>query len=117
MHNYKELNIWKDAIKLVSEIYLITSKFPKQEQFGLTNQIRRASVSIASNIAEGSARKSNLDFSRYLTIAIGSLYELQTQLLIAFNLGYLSSEEHSEIEMKFDVLNKMLYRFEKQLEL
>jgi len=112
MHNYRELNIWKDAVSLVSEIYQTTDKFPKQEQFGITNQIRRSAVSIPSNIAEGSARKSNQDFCRFLTMAIGSLYELQTQLLIARNLGFISSEEFISIDQKLDILNKMIYRFE-----
>jgi four helix bundle protein len=87
-HRFKELNIWKLSRVFCSEIYEVTSTFPDKEKFGLTNQLRRASVSIPSNIAEGSSRKSNKDFSRFLEIAIGSMYEIETQLLIANDFNF-----------------------------
>ena len=83
MHRFKELEIWKKSRVFCNEIYEVTAQFPDTEKFGLTNQLRRASVSIPSNIAEGASRKSNKDFSRFLEIALGSCYEIETQLLIS----------------------------------
>ena len=78
MHNYLELKIWQEARKLVKEVYSITAKFPKEEMYGLTSPIRRAAVSIPSNIAEGTGRNSDKDFQRFLEYAIGFLFELET---------------------------------------
>lgn len=93
MHRFKDLEIWKKSRLFCSEIYTITSKFPDSEKFALANQLRRASVSIPSNIAEGSSRQSNKDFSRFLQITLGSAYEVETQLLIAHDLNFISEEE------------------------
>ena len=93
MHRFKDLDIWKLSRKFCSQIYITTANFPDSERFGLTNQLRRACVSIPSNIAEGSSRSSNKDFSRFLEIAIGSAYEIETQLLIAFDLGFINTNE------------------------
>ena len=93
MHRFKDLEVWKKSRLFCSSIYEITSKFPKSEKFGLTNQLRRASVSLPSNIAEGSSRQSNKYFSRFLQIALGSAYEIETQLLIAFDLNFVNKEE------------------------
>ncbi|MCX6174076.1 MAG: four helix bundle protein [Ignavibacteriales bacterium] len=90
MKTYKELIVWQKAINLVSIIYNNTKNFPKEEIYGLTNQIRRAAVSIPSNIAEGFGRNSKNDFKRFLRISIGSLFEVQTQLEISKNLQFLS---------------------------
>ena len=89
-HNYKELQFWKRSKRLCVYIYKETSEFPSEERFGLMNQIRRCAVSIPSNIAEGSSRNSIKDFKRFLEIATGSAYELETQLSIANDIGYLS---------------------------
>jgi len=86
--DHKELNVWKESVEMVTDIYNITKKIPKEEQFGLTNQIRRAAVSIPSNIAEGAARNSNKEFRQFLYIALGSLSELETQLIISNNLNF-----------------------------
>ena len=86
---YTKLGVWKDAISLVTNIYKLTENFPKSEIYGLASQIRRAAVSIPSNIAEGSARKSNKEYSQFLSISLGSIAELDTQLIIAKNLAYL----------------------------
>ena len=88
---YQELEVWKKSIELVKTIYQVTEKFPQKEQFGLVSQIRRAIVSIPSNIAEGSARYSNRDTARFADIAIGSLAEVETQLIIAKELNYISN--------------------------
>lgn len=89
VQNYRDLEIWRDGIRLTLEIYRATARFPKQEQYGLTSQLCRAAVSIPSNIAEGHAYGSDGVFARHLQIAIGSAAELDTQLLIAQQLDYL----------------------------
>jgi four helix bundle protein len=88
-HTYRDLVAWQRAMGLVTEVYRVTQGFPKTELYGLTAQLRRAAVSIPSNIAEGQARKSYADFQRCLRNARGSMVEVETQLLIARNLGYL----------------------------
>lgn len=92
-HNFRELIVWKEGVQLAKEVYTCTSSFPDSERFGLTSQIRRAVVSVPSNIAEGSARSTNKDFRNFLGFALGSSFELETQLLLAKEFGYLS-EEH-----------------------
>jgi len=87
--NHKNLDAWKLSINFVTEIYKITHSFPKEELYGLTNQIRRCAVSIPSNIAEGSARQSDKELVQFLYISLGSLSELETQLIIAQNLNYV----------------------------
>lgn len=94
---------------LVTDIYSITKTFPGDEIYGLTNQLRRCAVSIPSNIAEGYGRNSTNDYKRFLKIAVGSLYELQTQIEIAFNLGYIENEKHIEIISLSVEIDKMLY--------
>ena len=86
---HKDLDIWKQGIQLVEEVYKATAEFPKEEIYGLTNQMRRASVSIPSNISEGAARGSRKEFIKFLYVALGSLAELETQTIISEKLGYL----------------------------
>ena len=93
--NHKELDVWKKSVDFVTEIYNISRAFPQEEQYGLTSQIRRAAVSIPSNIAEGAARGSDKDFIRFLYIAIGSLVEVETQLIIAKNLHFIENTRYS----------------------
>jgi len=88
---YQDLEVWKKSIELVKAIYLLSENFPKTEQFGLTNQIRRASVSVPSNIAEGISRYSDKDKSKFLDISMGSVAEVETQLIIAKELGFTDS--------------------------
>ena len=90
MKTHKDLNVWKESISLVTFIYEKTKLFPKDELYALTSQIRRSAISIPSNISEGAARESNKEFLRFLFIAQGSISELDTQLLIANNLNFLS---------------------------
>lgn len=104
MHNYKELKIWQRSVNLATTVYAITQSFPKTEQYGLVQQIRRAVVSISSNIAEGAGRKTNKEFGYFLNIAYGSLYELETQLIISTNLGYLEQEKNSKLEIEIEEL-------------
>jgi len=91
--SFRELEIWKKAIILVKELYLLTEKFPKQEMYGLISQIRSAAVSIPSNIAEGHIRNSTKEFQQFLSISLSSLAELETQLIIAREIGYVSEDE------------------------
>ena len=86
MHNYKKLNVWISSISLVKNIYNLTRKFPKEEMFVLTQQLRRAAISIPSNIAEGAGRNSNAQFKNFLQISIGSCFEVETQLIISKEL-------------------------------
>jgi four helix bundle protein len=91
MHRFRDLEFYKRSRNLAVEIYLTTRNFPRNEQYGITNQIRRSAVSIPSNIAEGTSRRSNKEFSRFLDIAMGSAYELETQLSIAKDIRYLNT--------------------------
>jgi four helix bundle protein len=93
MITHKDLDIWKLGIELVEEVYKTTVAFPKEEIYGLTNQMRRASVSIPSNISEGEARGSKKEFVKLLYIALGSLAELETQTIISEKLGYLKNHQ------------------------
>ena len=117
MHQFKELEIWKRSRIFCSQIYTITSKFPSDEKFGITNQLRRASVSIPSNIAEGSSRNSNKDFSRFLEIAIGSGYEIETQLLIALDLSFIKPEDLEKYVNELNEIIKMISRFRSNLKI
>ena len=105
---YKELIVWQKAMMLTRQIYHSTKHFPPDEQYGLTSQIRRSAVSVPSNIAEGYGRGSNKDFSRFLKIARGSLFELQTQNQIALDLNYLTDQDYQIIEQLSDEVSKML---------
>jgi four helix bundle protein len=95
--NFRDLIAWQKAMGFVTEVYRATASFPADERFGLTSQLRRSSVSIPSNIAEGHGRDSTRDFLKFLSIAYGSLNEAQTQILIAESLGYLSSETSAKL--------------------
>ncbi|MCI0752052.1 MAG: four helix bundle protein [Flammeovirgaceae bacterium] len=116
--SYRELDVWKQSRLLVGNIYQLTKKFPKEEQFGLTNQMRRAAVSIPSNIAEGCGRNHYRDSIQFFFVARGSLYELETQLIVAADLDLVSSDE---LELNLDqvvrckkLLNGFIKYFEKQ---
>jgi four helix bundle protein len=115
MHKFKELEIWKKSRLFCSEIYKITSNFPDSEKFGLTNQLRRASVSIPSNIAEGSSRSSNKDFARFLQITLGSAYEIETQLLIAYDLKFINNEDLEKLSQNLESIIKMTSKFKSTL--
>lgn len=108
MRTHKDLDVWKLSIDFVTEIYTITKGFPKEEQFGLTNQIRRAAVSVPSNIAEGAGRKSDKEFLQFLYISLGSVQEIDTQILISLNLNYLTKSEYEILLIKLDQISKML---------
>lgn len=90
---HKDLDVWKYSMDLVEEIYTMSSKFPDDERYGLTSQIRRSAISIPSNIAEGSGRKSDKELIQFISIALGSLTELETQYLIAIRLKYIDETD------------------------
>lgn len=115
MHNYKNLTLWQESIVLTTEIYSITKNFPSDEKYGLTSQIRRAAVSVPSNIAEGAGRSSHKEFKHFLTISTGSIFELETQLIVAHNLNFIDDEIMSEISVRISKVQKMLYGLEKSI--
>lgn len=116
MHNFRKMDIWNDSMELVKTIYRICKTFPTDELYGLTSQMQRAAVSVPSNIAEGSGKGSNKDFARFLSISLGSLYELETQVLIAAQLGYYPMETADEICMKIQSLQKRIFNFKQKIE-
>ncbi|AWI26345.1 four helix bundle protein [Flavobacterium pallidum] len=116
MHRFKELHAWKLSREFCKNVYEMTSLFPSDEKFGLTNQLRRAAVSIPSNIAEGSSRNSNKDFCRFLEIAIGSAYEIETQLLIAADLSFITNKNSETLINQLDSIVKMISRFRTTLQ-
>lgn len=115
MHNLKQLKIWNKAIDLTVDVYKATADFPSDERFGLTNQSRRAAVSIPSNIAEGAGRNSNKEFNQFLGIANGSSYELQTQLVISNKLNLLNDDVLNDLLTQIEDLQKMNYSFQQRL--
>ena len=106
---FRDLRVWNDGMDLVEEVYRLTRDFPKHEVYGLTNQLRRAAVSIPSNIAEGQARKHLKEYLQFLSTAKGSLAEVQTQLEIAARLGYITGEQLKPILDRADSLSRQLY--------
>jgi four helix bundle protein len=104
MKTHKDLDAWKNSIDLVTDIYKTTKDFPKDEQFGITSQIRRSAISIPSNIAEGAGRKHNKEFIQFLYIAIGSLSELETQLIILCNINLITKEELEDFNQKIKTI-------------
>lgn len=112
VRTHKDLNVWKEAMELTKDIYSLTTDFPKEEIYGLVSQMRRASVSIPSNIAEGAARGSHKDFIRFLYIARGSLAELETQLLLSGESGFMNN---NEVSGRIDEIRRMLLGLIKSL--
>lgn len=108
MSDYKDLIVWQKSIDLVEEIYKLTSKFPNDETYSLSNQMRRAAISIPSNIAEGNGRNSNKDYVHFLSIARGSKSELETQLYISVRLKYLTSEHTEKAFLLCEEIGRML---------
>lgn len=116
MHNFRKLSIWSKSVELVTDMYRLTNTFPSYEQFGLKSQMQSAAVSCPSNIAEGSAKSSNKDFARFLEMSVGSLYELETQLLVALNLEYIDIQKYDSMQNKIVELEKMIVSFKNQLD-
>lgn len=108
VRSYRDLIVWRKAIELVTEVYRATASFPDAERFGLTSQLRRASVSVPSNVAEGQGRQSTGEFKQFLGHARGSLLEVETQIFIAKNLGYLSREQCTGLHKRTEELGRIL---------
>lgn len=115
MHNFKNLVVWQKSIDLTTEIYSITKGFPLEEKYGLTSQIRRAAVSVASNIAEGAGRKSNKEFKHFLTISLGSVFELETQIIVACRLDLIDESKVSDIQLRISEIQKMIFSLERSI--
>ncbi len=115
IYDYRELRVWRKAIKLAVEVYRVTDTFPKQEQFGLSSQMRRAAVSISSNLAEGSRRSTGKDYHRFVTVAFGSASELESQVIIAAELGFLNISQRSQLFDSLIDVSKMLSGLERSL--
>jgi len=113
--SFRDLKVWKLAVDMTTLVYAVTAGFPKSEIFGLSSQMRRAAVSIPSNIAEGSARGTKKDFKQFVSIARGSNCELQTQLLIASRLGFAQQQKVDEIQFALNEIGQMLNGLSKYL--
>jgi len=113
--SFRDLKIWQKGIELVKDVYKVTQGFPREEIYGLTNQIRRAAVSIPSNTAEGHIRQHRAEFRQFLNIALGSLAEIETQIIISRELNYLSIERAENLISQTDALGKMIRSLLKRL--
>lgn len=110
MQDFKKLRVWQLSREFVSDIYKLTSNFPSHELHSMTNQLRRASYSIPSNIAEGCGKESQKEFKRYLNIAQGSIKEIECFLILSKDLNYISEEQFKKINEKLEIIGKMLWK-------
>ena len=115
MHKVEDLKIWQKSITLAKQVYSVIANLPSDEKYGLSSQIKRCSVSIASNIAEGAGRNSNKEFKHFLSIANGSCYELQTQLILTYELNLIEKYKIDELLPLITEIQKMNYSFQKSL--
>ena len=115
MHQFKELKVWQKGRELVKEIYKSTHKFPQDELFGITSQMRRSAVSIPTNIAEGCSRNSDNELNRFLDIANGSAFELETLVILSFDLEFYSQEEFEFFDSKLNEIQKMIFGLKQSL--
>lgn len=116
MRDFTQLEFWSRSHQLTLSIYKITTNFPKEEQFGLSSQMRRSAASIPANIAEGCGRSSPLDTKRFFTFASGSISELQYQLLLSKDLVYINNQQFKELSEELTSIRKMIYRYSQKLE-
>ncbi|MCZ8228208.1 four helix bundle protein [Flavobacterium sp.] len=116
MRNFRDLEVWQSAVLFVKRIYTITGTFPSEEKFGLVSQINRCAVSIPSNIAEGCSRSSQKDFSRFLQISLGSAFELETQIEIAKEIGFVDRISYMEIIDELNVIQKRIQSLKKYVD-
>ncbi len=110
MKDYKELEVWQKAVHLATSLYEVTRPFPDNEKFGLTSQVRRAATSVPANIAEGWGRGSTNEYVQFLYVARGSLLELETHLIIAHRLGYLTGDQSALVQKQVESIGMMLNR-------
>ena len=109
MNNFRELRVWQKSIDLVTDIYNALSSYPERERFNLVSQVQRSAVSISSNIAEGCGRHSNPAFKQFLSVSLGSAYELETQLIISNKLNFLKEDSFNSLQSKLVEIQKMIY--------
>jgi four helix bundle protein len=114
-HNFRKLTIWKDGMTIVKETYATTKTFPKSEIYSLSSQMQRCSISIPSNIAEGTSKGTDKHFLQYLETALGSAFEWETQLIISFEIGYISEKTFKHLEIKIQNIQGMITRFMEKL--
>ncbi|MCK4810139.1 MAG: four helix bundle protein [Candidatus Omnitrophica bacterium] len=115
MRRFRDLRVWKKGIELVKEIYKTTKSFPKEEQYGLSSQMRRCAISIPSNIAEGFRRKHNKEYKQFLNISLGSCAELETQVIITKELSYIKEDKENELTEIIDHICRMITNLAKKL--
>lgn len=115
MNNYKNLKIWQEAMELAVDVYQLTKSFPKEETYGLTSQLRRADISIPSNVAEGACRNNDREFKQFLGIANGSTGEVDTQLHMAFRLEYITEDTYNKYQERIERIQKMNYNLQTRL--
>ncbi|MCF0182456.1 MAG: four helix bundle protein [Muribaculaceae bacterium] len=115
MRNYRNYDFWQDSISIAKDVYILLKEFPNEERFALCSQLRRAVVSIASNIAEGSGRETESDFAHFLDIALGSACEVETQIEIAYKMEYISIEQRDEIVDKLQSIERRITGFIKKI--
>lgn len=115
MNRYKNLEIWQRSLALATEVYKVTSSYPKEEKFALVSQIRRSVISVSSNIAEGAGRNTNAQYLFFINTAYGSLCELESQIILSQNLNYIKDEGADTILDEIEQLQKMIYTFSKRL--
>jgi four helix bundle protein len=110
MHNYKELKVWQKAMENAKKVFQVTALFPSSEKYGLVSQMNKCAVSIPSNIAEGAGRSSQKEFVQFLSIATGSAYELETQIMLAQSFEFINKEMHDDLILSTTELQRMLYK-------
>lgn len=115
-HNFKKLKIWEEGMQIVDDTYDLVKNFPSLEKFNLTSQLLRCSVSIPSNIAEGSSKSTDRHFNKYIETSLGSSFEWETQLIVAFHRKYISEEQFSDLSNKIQQLQKMISGFQNGLD-
>jgi four helix bundle protein len=114
MRKYKDLNIWQRSVDLAVNIYKVTSDFPQEEKYGLISQLRRCSISVPSNIAEGAGRSSDKEYKHFIDISYGSLYELETQVVISNRLGLIPDDVFRELDGEINEIQKMIFTYAKR---
>ncbi len=116
MHNFRELKVWQKSIDLAVTIYQLTKKYPADERFNLISQMQSAATSIPTNVAEGAGRNSNPSFKHFLTISLGSAYELETQIVLSNKLGYIYDESGEQLIQELQGIQKMLHALHNSLQ-
>jgi four helix bundle protein len=115
MHNFRELKVWKMGIEIAKLVFQLTRSFPAEERYSLTSQLTRCAVSVPSNIAEGCGRKSDKEFNQFLSISLGSAFELETQIILAYEFEYISKDIYEVTIIKINELQKMISGLQRSL--